>query len=158
MSWLKRGGGITLGIPTTQDIEFVSAVMRDSDRKDLEGLHPGKSVKDIIMKDVQYSKVVYGLYLDAVIHGVFGVIPLDGAGTGTPWVVGTRNVEIYPLPFARASRSLLDMLQKCFPVLDTWVCADNSKSMCWHRWCGFKFDKKKVRIGRDDYYRAVRFA
>lgn len=156
MSRLKKNGGITLGIPTIEDIEFVSTMVRDSDRKDLEGLHPGKTVKDIIMNDVKYSKVVYGLYLNGVIHGVFGVIPLDKAGKGTPWVVGTKGVDKCPLMFARTSQSLLDMLQKCFPVLDTWVCCENSISLSWHSWCGFEFDKKKIRIGRDNYFRAVR--
>jgi len=133
-------------------------MVRPGDRSDMQGLHPGKQIKDIILYDVRCSKVVYGLYLGGVIHALFGVIPVDGQGTGTPWVVGTCAVERNPLPFARASRSLLDMLQKAFPLLDTYVCAENMKSICWHRWCGFEFEKQKIRLGRDDYYRAMRRA
>ncbi|NDV23763.1 hypothetical protein [Desulfovibrio sp. JC022] len=155
MSRLKRGSALKLGIPMLRDIDFVAANIRETDSSDLEGLHPGKSVREIIMGDVQYSKLVYGLYLNGAIQGIFGVIPIM-SGVGTPWVVGIRAVDERPLPFARASRRLLDMLQRSFPLLDTWVCARNIKSVLWHKWCGFEFEKEKVRLGRDEYYRALR--
>ena len=158
MILLSKGAELTLGIPTLREIRFVAAAVRDSDRKDMEGLHPESQIENIIMHDVRYSKVVYGLYVDGKIHGVLGVIPLNIPGTGTPWVVGTSDVDKSPVPFARASRKILNILQNSFPVLDTWVCAQNSKSIKWHRWCGFKFQKEKVRMGRDEYYRAVRSA
>ncbi|TIH20177.1 hypothetical protein D0S45_02210 [Marinifilum sp. JC120] len=157
MSRLKNGSALKLGIPALEDLDFVAANIRESDRCDLEGLHPGESVREIIMGDVEYSRLVYGLYLDGSVQGIFGVIPL-AAGVGTPWVVGIRAVDERPLPFARSSRRMLDMLQRTFPLLDTWVCARNSKSVLWHKWCGFEFEKVKVRLGRDDYYRALRRA
>ncbi|CCO25100.1 hypothetical protein [Maridesulfovibrio hydrothermalis] len=156
MSRAKYATKLTLGIPSIEDIESVAVNIRESDRIDMEGLHPGKPAEDIIMEDVQHSRVVYGLYLDGVIHGVFGVMPAGRRGTGIPWVVGTGEVDKIPLLFARASRSFLNMLQKSFPVLDTLVCSRNKKSVFWHRWCGFKFKNEKVKIGRDYYYRAVR--
>ncbi|WP_027721964.1 hypothetical protein [Maridesulfovibrio zosterae] len=158
MILLSKGAKLTLGIPTLEDIKIIAAEIRDSDRKDMEGLHPGSQIEDIILHDVRHSKVVYGLYMDGEIRGALGVIPLNTTGTGTPWVVGTSDVDKSPVPFVRASRKILNMLQNSFPVLDTWVCAQNSKSINWHHWCGFTFDKEKVRIGRDEYYRAARSA
>ncbi len=155
MSRLNKTTKVTLGIPTMEDLDFVASMARESDRHDMEGLNPDMSIKDIIMHDVEHSRVVYGLYLEGIIHAVFGVIPA-GKGRGTPWLVGTSAVDKNPLPFARASRNLLDMIQKIFPLLDTWVCAENSMSLNWHRWCGFEFTKTTLRFGRDDYYRAVR--
>lgn len=155
MSALRQNYGLKLGVPTLEDVDFVCANIRESDRRDMEGLHPGRSITEVIMGDVEYSELVYGLYLGDSIQGVFGVIPI-ASGVGTPWVVGTMKVDDTPLPFARASRGLLDMVQRSFPLLDTWVCVRNSKSVTWHKWCGFQFEKETVRLGRDDYFRARR--
>ncbi|NDV28199.1 hypothetical protein [Desulfovibrio sp. JC010] len=157
MSRLNRSSLLKLGIPTLEDVDLVAANIRESDRHDLEGLHPGKAIREIIMGDVEYSQLVYGLYSNDRMQCVFGVIPV-APGVGTPWVVGTAEVDEAPLLFARSSRRLLDMLQRNFPVLDTWVCAENSKSVLWHKWCGFEFEQEKVRLGRDEYYRALRRA
>lgn len=155
MSTLKDKSSLTLGVPTLQDVEFVAAMLRPADRRDMEGLQPGRPVRDVIMDEVRLSRVVYGVYLGGVIHALFGVVPC-GHRCGMPWLVATTGVERDPLPFARVSRRLLDMVQKCFPLLDTRVCAENSVSMNWHRWCGFEFEAETVRLGRDEYYRAVR--
>lgn len=146
---------LKLRVPTLEDVECIAANIRESDRTDLEGLHPGKSIFEIIMGDVEHSTLVYGLYSNDFIQGVFGVIPIV-PGVGTPWVVGVAAVDDGPLPFARMSRRLLDMLQRFFPLLDTWVCSQNRKSVLWHKWCGFEFEKEKIRVGRDDYYHALR--
>ncbi|WP_432735925.1 hypothetical protein [Maridesulfovibrio sp. FT414] len=155
MSRLTGKSKVTLGIPTLEDVERVAATIRPSDRRDMEGLHPGMSIRDIIMRDVEYSRVVYGLYMGGDIHAVFGVVPL-APGKGVPWLTAATAVDLNPLPFARISRRMLDMVQKCFPVLDTWVCAENRVSVNWHRWCGFEFAENRVLVGRDEYFRAVR--
>lgn len=155
MTSLKNNHSITLGVPALCDVEFVACNLRESDRQDMGLLHPGKSARDIIMGDVEYSAFVYGLYRDGRILALFGAIPL-APGVGTPWVVGTGEVDEAPLPFARASHRLLSMLQSGFPVLDTWICSRNSKSVRWHQWCGFEFEKEKVRMGRADYFHARR--
>ncbi|WP_320176068.1 hypothetical protein [Maridesulfovibrio sp.] len=152
---MSKKRALKLEVPTLEDVDFVAANIRESDRQDMEGLHSGKSVREIIMGDVVYSKLVYGLYRNGSVQGIFGVIPLL-SNVGTPWVVGSVAVDENPLPFARASRGLLDMLQRSFPLLDTWVCSRNSKSVLWHEWCGFEFEKEKVRLGRDEYFHAVR--
>ncbi|WP_419783348.1 hypothetical protein [Maridesulfovibrio sp.] len=155
MTRLKNNSSIALGVPTLCDVEFVASNLRESDRKDMEGLHPGKPAREIIVGDVEYSAFVYGLYRDGRILALFGVIPL-APGVGTPWLVGTGEVDETPLSFARASHRLLSMLQRSFPVLDTWICSRNSKSVRWHQWCGFEFEKEKVRMGRADYFYARR--
>lgn len=155
MSALRHSSALKLGVPTFEDVDSVCANIRESDRRDMQDLHPGKSITEIIMGDVGYSEFVYGLYFKDSIQGLFGVVPMAPA-VGTPWLVGTIKVDETPLPFARASRGLLDMLQRTFPLLETWVCARNSKSVTWHKWCGFQFEKETVCLGRDDYYRARR--
>jgi hypothetical protein len=155
MSSLESRSSLTLGVPVLGDVDFVAANLRESDRKDMEGLHPGKSMREVIMGDVEYSKMVYGLYRNGSVQALFGVIPI-APGVGTPWVVGTGKVDDIPLPFARVSRKLLGMLQASFPLLDTWICARNTKSVLWHKWCGFEFDDEQVRVGKDDYFHARR--
>ncbi|WP_319780303.1 hypothetical protein [Maridesulfovibrio sp.] len=155
MSIFKKNSVLKLGIPTFEDVDFLAANIRESDRQDLEGLHAGKSLRDIILTDVEYSRLVYGLYRDGRIQGIFGIIPI-AQGIGSPWVVGSAEVDEAPLAHARASRRLLDMLQRTFPVIETWICARNSKSVSWHKWCGFEFYKEKIRLGRDEYYHALR--
>ena len=155
MSILENSSSITLGVPTLNDVDYVAAHLRSSDRQDMEGLHPGKSLREIIMGDVEYSALVYGLYRDDRIQALLGVVPIV-PGVGTPWVVGVGDVDENPVPFARVSHGLLSMLQYSFPVLDTWICARNTKSVLWHKWCGFEFEKEKVRMGRADYFHARR--
>ncbi|ACS79504.1 hypothetical protein [Maridesulfovibrio salexigens] len=155
MNRVKKAAPFKLGIPTMEDVNIVAANIRESDREDMEGLHPGKSIRAIIMGDVEYSKLVYGLYRNCSIQAIFGVVPISD-GVGCPWVVGSVAMDGTPLPFARASRGLLDMLQRSFPLLDTWVCSQNSRSVHWHKWCGFEFENEKVRLGRDYYFHALR--
>ncbi|WP_320169536.1 hypothetical protein [Maridesulfovibrio sp.] len=155
MSLAERACVITIGIPSIHDLETVAADIRVSDRRDMQGLHPGKPVYEILMGDVALSRMVYGLYLRGKIAAVFGVVP-SGPGIGTPWLAASTCVERNKLSFARMSVRMLDMIQKPFPVLDTWVCAENSMSLHWHSWCGFEFASETVRIGRDRFYRAVR--
>ncbi|MFW5498174.1 MULTISPECIES: hypothetical protein [unclassified Maridesulfovibrio] len=152
---MKKAAPLKLGVPSLEDVDLVAANIRESDSHDMEGLHPGKSIRAIIMGDVEYSKLVYGLYRNGSVQAIFGVVPIAD-GVGCPWVVGSVAMDENPLPFARASRRLLDMLQRSFPLLDTWVCSRNSRSVHWHKWCGFEFENEKVRLGRDEYFHAVR--
>lgn len=147
---------LTLGVPVVKDIEFIAENIRQSDRQDISGLFPDKLILDVIMKDVENSKFVYALYLGEVPYAVFGVVAGRASGVGTPWVVGTKSVDRNSFPFVRASLPLLEMLQEDFPVFETFVCAQNRKSIHWHRWCGFNFGDAKIKIGRDLYYRATR--
>ncbi|SME88483.1 hypothetical protein [Desulfovibrio gilichinskyi] len=158
MSRKSTASKLALGVPTVQDIEFVAENIRQSDRQDISGLWPDMAIFEVIMRDVEKSKLVYGLYLEDVPYAVFGVVPAAVSGVGTPWVVGAKSVDRNALPFVRASLPLIEMLQKFFPVFDTFVCTQNSKSIHWHKWCGFKFNDEKLKIGRDFYYRATRIA
>ncbi len=156
MSKLGNTTKVTLSVPTAEHIELVASRVRLCDREDMEGLRPHTSIIDVIMGDVKLSRFVYALYLDGVPHSVLGVIPGRIDGVGIPWLVGTTDVDENPLPFARISLSVLELMQTDFPVLETFVCARNRKSTLWHRWCGFKFDPEKIMLGRDYYYRASR--
>ncbi len=158
MSRKSTSSKLALGVPTVQEIEFVAENIRQSDRQDILGIWPDISILEVLMRDVEKSKLVYGLYLGDTPYAVFGVIPASVSGVGTPWVVGTKSVDKNPLPFVRASLPLVEMLQKSFPVFETFVCTQNPKSIHWHRWCGFKYDNEKIKIGRDFYYRATRVA
>ena len=158
MSRLRKGSVLTLGVPAVEEVKFMASNIRQSDRADMEGLSLDKTIHEMISGEMESSRAVYGLYMGGIIHGLFGVIPSGLRGVGTPWLVGTVEVDKNPLPFARVSKLLLDMLQVEFPVFVTWVCGRNKKSMLWHRWCGFKFEKEQVRLGRDLYFHAKRMA
>ncbi|OEU65465.1 MAG: hypothetical protein BA863_08675 [Desulfovibrio sp. S3730MH75] len=156
MSKLGKKTKVTLGVPTAEHIALVASIVRLCDREDMEGLRPHSSIMEVIMGDVKLSRLVYALYLDGVPHSVLGGIPGRVDGVGIPWLVGTTDVDENPLPFARISLAVLELMQSDFPVLETFVCARNRKSTLWHRWCGFKFDSEKIKLGRDFYYRAAR--
>ncbi|WP_291328060.1 hypothetical protein [Desulfovibrio sp. UCD-KL4C] len=158
MSRKSKASKLAFGVPTVQDIEFVTENIRQSDRDDISGIWPDMSVFEVVMRDVEKSKLVYGLYFGDIPYAVFGVIPASVSSVGIPWVVGTKSVDRNALTFVRASRSLVEMLQMSFPIFETFVCTQNSKSIHWHRWCGFKYENEKIKIGRDYYYRATRVA
>ncbi|WP_031479362.1 hypothetical protein [Maridesulfovibrio frigidus] len=156
MSKLGKTTKVVLGVPTAEHIELVASRARLCDREDMEGLRPHSSIMNVIMGDVKLSRLVYALYLDGVPHAVLGVIPGRIEGVGIPWLVGTSDVDENPLPFARISLSVLELMQSDFPTFETFVCARNRTSTLWHRWCGFKFEPEKIKLGRDYYYRAIR--
>ncbi len=70
---------------------------------------------------------------------VFGASPAGG-GVGRPWLVGTDELEDYPVAFFRVSREIVEDMSAKYDLLENWTDARNTLSLRWLEWVGFTLE------------------
>lgn len=148
-------GPVRVDIPDIEDIDRVLSNIRPEDRRDMELLGDGRDCAEIVLEDVQSSGLVLALYYEGYPCVLFGVIPLD-TGIGGPWLVASSRADSHAVCLARKSKILLDFIQREYPLLVTWVCAENRRSLAWHRWCGFSFEGREAKTERGVFLQGMR--
>lgn len=69
---------------------------------------------------------------------MFGVTVASAlGGIGCPWLVGTEGIERHQRLFLRASRPVVEEMNRMFPRLVNAVDARNTVAIRWLRWLGF---------------------
>lgn len=87
---------------------------------------------------------------------MFGVTPVTLLGAaGTPWMVGTTELDKNQLTVARRCRPELSSLYTGYNVLVNFVDARNRKAIRWLKWLGFDLDQEPTPMGPDSmpFYR-----
>jgi len=73
---------------------------------------------------------------------VFGVADsLYSSGEGSPWAIGTDDVELYPLQIAKLSRTCVKEMTRMYTFLSNYVYENNITSKRWLEWCGFTLEE-----------------
>lgn len=70
----------------------------------------------------------------------FGVGGRPLAFTGSPWLLGHRNLDKHRRELARLSRPMIQVMAARFSLLENWVHADNVVSVRWLKACGFTLE------------------
>lgn len=79
---------------------------------------------------------------------VFGVAPCAiQAGDGNPWMVATPEIVKVPRQFLQASRHVVDNMRRGFVELRNATHKDNTVSLSWLRWLGFRVSDEPVGPG-----------
>jgi len=79
---------------------------------------------------------------------VFGVTPCAiQAGDGNPWMVATPEIVKVPRQFLQASRHVVDNMRRGFVELRNATHKDNTVSLSWLRWLGFRVSDEPVGPG-----------
>ena len=69
---------------------------------------------------------------------IFGLSPACIVlGQGSPWLLGTDEVERYAFAFLRRNKAMVRRWLDITPVLENWVDARNHGSIRWLRWLNF---------------------
>ena len=69
---------------------------------------------------------------------LFGIADLNGfSKIGSPWLVGTQDIEEHPIPFLRHSKPCFLKIAAEYDYLVNMVDARNAASIRWITWLGF---------------------
>ncbi|MGA2937286.1 MAG: hypothetical protein ABSF52_09340 [Syntrophobacteraceae bacterium] len=121
--------------------------MSQADREEVAaavGMGPYRALKD----SLERSAVAWtGLMNDEPVC-MWGVTPLDIlGGIGSPWLLGTDQVQKYGFTFLRECKRRLPAMLELFPVLANYVDARHGRAIRWLKWLGFKFDPEPAPYG-----------
>lgn len=120
-----------------QDLIELSAMLGqdqvDTGKVLLRGLK-GKHCWTILRKD--NNKVI----------GMFGVARYTQKGVGNVWMLGSDDIEQVGLSVLRNSRGYVKRMLQEFDVIHNMVHVENTTSINWLKWCGFKFDDNELDI------------
>ena len=94
-----------------------------------------------------YEALIGGMDISAypatgVVNGV--PICMFGVGAsgpislhGSPWLLGTPDVEKHARKFLRLNKSYIDLIKEDYDLLYNWVDERNDVSIRWLKWLGF---------------------
>ncbi len=122
---------------TMDDALAVASRLRLADRHEVWawGMMTPETAVLTCMRTADMAKV--GL-ADGVPVCVFGVGPASIlSGIGSPWLLGTDDVDRHAVAFLRGSRVWLDQMLERYSRLANWVDCRNEVSIRWLSWLGF---------------------
>lgn len=123
--------------PETFHVEHIAANMREADRVEIwssSGVKPLEALKD----SLEVSSHAWCGTADGVPVCIFGVgVVSILEGRGSPWLLGTDDIERHGFAFARRNRKYIADMLKTYERLENWVDDRNTLSKRWLRWMGF---------------------
>jgi len=126
----------SFGLACPGVIPFLASRARVSDVQEIKAV-VGMTPLEALTISLKGSAITWTGYLDGVPCCLFGVGPAEGdPSVGVCWMIGTDDVERYPLAFLKASRRAFAMMLSRFPVLVNCVDARHEKAIRWLRWLG----------------------
>jgi len=121
--------------------------MRQPDRAEVAaaaGMGPFRALSDSLQRS---AAAWTGMVNDEPVC-MFGVTPVDIlGGVGSPWLLGTNEVERYAITFLRLNKGYVAKMLELFPHLQNYVDVRNGMSIRWLKWLGFRFDPEPVPYG-----------
>lgn len=127
--------------------EIIAASVRPEDRDELWASTMSPPI-EAMTRGIHYSEESYTGMIDDVPVCMWGVV-MDSFLTrsGTPWMVGSTDLDRHAMTFLRQCRApLLEMLGR-YDRLENYVDARNKRSIAWLRFMGFTVDKKAEEYG-----------
>ena len=103
-----------------EDVERLSANMREKDRKEAEAL--GMNAKKALYLTFRYGILRKSAFLDGKIVAMWGICGTPLSLVGRPYLVTTNQVsQMSPLKFARIYAKEVQTMNQLFPVLENYV-------------------------------------
>ena len=125
-----------------EHVDFVAKNIRAEDAAEVKAvsyLSPGEALEmSFFVSDPCHTI----LYKDEPV-GCFGVAPM-GEGKGSPWLLATDRIKDMPMYFIRSSKQYIENMLKEYKFLENWVALDNTISIKWLKWVGFKIEEPEV--------------
>lgn len=79
---------------------------------------------------------------------MWGVVTSSIIGNiGTPWMVATKHLDRYAIPFLRFSKPQVMSLLDDYDMLRNYVDTRNTRAIQWLKWLGFKVEEKTEPYG-----------
>ena len=131
----------------TDHIFWIANNMRQADRDEIAAA-AGKGPWAALRDSLHLSVAAWTGLVDDEPICMFGVVPLDIlGGVGSPWLLGTDEIEKHAISFLRLNKQYVKEMLEYFPYLVNFVDARNKMSIQWLKWLGFKFDSSPIPYG-----------
>jgi hypothetical protein len=126
-------------IPATKDdAYYIAQRLRQADREEVEATMPGDPVDAVMLSYASSAPCWVGRWDDEPVC-VMGVTPTNlMAGKGSPWMLGTDQLDRHSKALLVASREVLQQMTNAYPDLQNYVYEKNRKSIRWLKWLGFE--------------------
>lgn len=120
------------------DVELLSQNLRERDVE--ECLAQGRTPLHALTFGFQHSRSLYTLVSpEGVPFGMLGVGDSPYPGLGAIWMLGSKDLERFPMTLVRQSRPVLDrlFLETPYDGFYNHVYAKNTLHIEWLKWLGF---------------------
>lgn len=124
--------------PTLADVEYLSKNLRERDVEEI--LAQGATPLHALTLGFNNSKPCYTLVSPAgEVAGMMGVSDSPYPGLGAIWMLGSRNLERYPMTLVRQSKLIIDQMlsETHYDGFFNYAYSKNTLHIDWLRWLGF---------------------
>lgn len=102
----------------------------------------GSKPEQVLLTGLKISTFACAGLINGRVVTIFGVAPGSMiGGTGTPWLVGTDDLERYQRTFLRRCGKVVNAMLTVYPYLENYVDARNHTARIWLHWLGFTIDE-----------------
>lgn len=101
----------------------------------------GSTPEQVLLTGLKISTFACAGLINGRVVTIFGVAPGSMiGGTGTPWLVGTDDLEHYQRTFLRRCRNVVNAMLSVYPYLENYVDERNHVAKAWLHWLGFRLE------------------
>ncbi len=125
---------------TLQDVVDIKDTLREQDVREMY-LWNGSTPEKGLGYSYLNSDMVWAMCSEDNVIGMIGVTPHNLYPTiGVPWMLCTPGVEYRrnTINLLKECKSYIDKMYDLYPTLTNFVHKDNTLSLRWLKWCGFK--------------------
>lgn len=125
-------------------IRYVADNMREADKIECR-LASGLSPMEALLKGVEASQYCSVVVINGRPCAVVGLTIISLlSGVGVPWMLATHDAVKNRRVFINNSRQGVEDMRSICPNLFNYVHVDNTISIRWLKWMGFKFDEPQA--------------
>jgi hypothetical protein len=118
------------------DVDPIASRMREADKREVWAaglMRPDQALAESLRSS---RRAWTGLLEDRPV-AMFGCASMARlTGSGSAWLLGTDDLAIIPMRFAKESRRWVGTMLEVFNPLVNWVDARNTASISWLEWLG----------------------
>lgn len=133
---------ITFEQAKIEHVDALKGKLRKSDILEIKAV-TGSCDDSIMVEAFLSSKVCWTAFKDGKPIAIFGVCKIDEK-TGSPWFLGTKEVDRCGKDFVRNSLYYLNEVKSHFNYLENYIDVRQKKSIRWLRWLKFNIDHPVV--------------
>ncbi|WP_259556270.1 hypothetical protein [Vibrio harveyi] len=124
--------------------EIIDALVANARQADIDEVNALTSLpfREAIVESVKNSNWVLGAYSGDELLCIFGLSMKSMlSGYGSPWMIGTKNIENHKKDFWKGSVEALNWMKEYSGQLENIVHIENTTSIEWLSRLGFEFDE-----------------
>lgn len=138
---------------TEEDAEYLSIRLKPMDLREIDAVS-GRSALASLRSGVDGSEDCQVWTVDDVPLCIYGVRKMSHlSDTGIAWLLSTEEIDKHAMKFGRECGKQLKKMMGNLKMIENYCHVENSKTIVWLRWLGFKFDKPAPYGRRQEMFR-----